>query len=72
MKKNIEDTRETFAEEIKDLKTSWREIKNAVTKMQNRLDKISMRTEVAEENIGDREDKIMKKNEAERKGEENY
>lgn len=29
--------------------------------MQNRLDKISMRTEVAEENIGDTEDKIMKK-----------
>jgi len=56
--------------EIKDLKTSQAEIKNAITEMQNRLDVITTRMEEAEELIGDIEDKIME-NKLKR-GKENY
>ena len=44
--------------EIKDLKTSQAEIKNAVTEIQNRLDITTTGTEEAEERIGDIEGKI--------------
>jgi len=35
LERSIEDTRETLAEEIKDLKTSQAKIRNAITDMQN-------------------------------------
>ena len=35
LERSIEDTRETLAAEIKDLKTSQAEIKNDITEMQN-------------------------------------
>ena len=38
LEKNIEDIREALTAEIKELKTSQAEIKNAITKMQNRQD----------------------------------
>jgi len=70
LERSIEDTRETLTTEIKDLKTSQAEIKNAITEMQNRLDVITTRMEEAEELIGDIEDKIME-NKLKR-GKENY
>ena len=36
LERSIENTRETLPAEIKDLKTSQAEIKNAITKMKNR------------------------------------
>ena len=67
MKKNIGDTRETLAAEIKDLRTSQDEIRNVITEMQNKLDMVTVRVERAEERKGGREDEIMKNNEAETK-----
>ena len=52
LEKSIEDTREMLVAEIKDLKTSKVEIKNATAEMQNWLDTVTMRTEDAEEIIG--------------------
>ena len=70
--KSTEDTRETLAAEIKDLKTNQAYMKNVITEMQNWLETVTMRTEEAEERIGEIEDKIMENNEAEKRGKENY
>ena len=61
--------RETLATEIKDLKTSQAEIKNAIIEMQNQLEIVTMRIEETEERIGDIESKIMENNKAEKKWE---
>ena len=67
MQKSIEDTRETLATEIKDLKTTQAEITSAIAEMQNRLDGITTRMEEAEEWIGNIENKIMGNNKAKKK-----
>ena len=56
LKKSIEDTGETLAAEIKDLRTSQDEIRSAITEMQNKLDTVTMRIEEAEERIGEIEE----------------
>ena len=58
LEKSIKDTRETLVEEIKDLRTSQDEIKNVVIEMKSKLDTVTMRTEEAEERIGEIEDKL--------------
>ena len=49
LERSIKDTRETLAQEIRDLKTSQAEIKNAITEIQNQLVIITTRMEEAEE-----------------------
>ena len=51
---SVEDTRETLAAEIKDLRTSHNELKNAITQIQNKPDTVTARMEEAEERIGNR------------------
>ena len=69
VEKSIEDTRESFSAEIKELKSSQAEIKNAITKMQSQMDAMMVRMNEAEQQISDIEDKIMENNEAEKKRE---
>ena len=47
--KNREDTTQTLAAEVKDLKTSQVEIQHDITKMQNQLHTVTTRIEEAEE-----------------------
>ena len=48
LEKSIEDTRDTLAAEIKDLRTSQDELKNAITELQNKLDTGTARIKEAE------------------------
>ena len=67
MKKSIKDNRETLALEIKDLRTSHDEFKNAETEMLNKPDIARKRMEKAEKRIGEIEDKIMENDKAKNK-----
>ena len=49
LKKSIEDSGESLTSEIKDLKISYIKMKNAITKIQNQLDVMTIRMEEAEE-----------------------
>ena len=49
LEKIIEDTRESFTTEMKELETSQAEIKNSVTEMQDQLDAKAMRMDETEE-----------------------
>jgi len=69
--KSIVNTRESLTREIKELKTSQKKIKNAVTEMQIQLDAITTRMEEAKELISDTEDKVRENNEAEKKERKN-
>ena len=64
LEKSIEDSRESIAAEIKELKNSNDELKNEV---QNKIEVVTARIEEAEGEIGESEDKIMEKEEAEKK-----
>ena len=48
LEESIEDTRESLTAEIKEIKTGQAEIKNAITKMQTRMDAMTMRMNEAE------------------------
>ena len=48
LEKSIEDSRESIAAEIKELKISHDEFKNAVNEVQNKLQVVTARTEEAE------------------------
>lgn len=67
LKKTIEDTRESCNAEIKDLKSSQAEIKNAVIKTQFQVETIKMRTGESLDWICDIEDKKLENEEAEKK-----
>jgi len=56
--KSIEDTRESFVVEIKELKCSQANIKNAITETQSQMEDIKTRMNEAEEQISEIEDKI--------------
>lgn len=60
MKKNTDDIRESLTKEIKNLKVSQANIKNAITKMQTQMDAMTIRMDDSQEQIRDTEDKIMK------------
>ena len=64
---SIEDRGESIATEIKGLRDSQEELKNAINELQNKMEMTTARIEGAEERIGVLEDKIMEKEEAEKK-----
>ena len=67
LEKIREDSRESIATEIKELKNSHDELRNVVNEAQNKLEAVTARIEEAEGRIGELEDKIMEKDEAEKK-----
>ena len=50
-KKSIEDSRESIAAEIKDLRNSHDELRNSINEMQNKLDTVTARLEETKERI---------------------
>ena len=67
LEKSIEDSKEPIVAEIKELKNSHDEFKNAVNEVQNKLKVLTLNTEEAEGRLGEIEDTIMEKDEAEKK-----
>ena len=67
LEKSIEDSRESIATEIKGLKYNHDELINAINEVQNKMEAATVRTKEAEGRIGELEDKIMEKEEAEKK-----
>ena len=67
LEKSIEDSRESVATEIKGLRNSNEELKNALNEVQNKMEVTTAQIEEAKERIGGLEDKIMEKEEAEKK-----
>ena len=67
LEKTIEDSRETITTEIKGLRNSHGEPKNAINELQNKMEATTAQIEEAEERIGELEDKIMEKENAEKK-----
>ena len=67
LENSIEDSRESTAAEIKGLRNSHEELKNAINGVQNKMEATTARIEEAEERTGELEDKIMEKEEAEKK-----
>ena len=68
LENSIEDSRESIATEIRELRNSHEELKkNAINEVQNKMEAAKARIEEAEERIGELEDKIMEKEEAEKK-----
>ena len=56
LEKSTEDSRESIAAEIKELKNSHDEFKNAVNEGQNKLEAVTVRTEETEGRTGEIED----------------
>ena len=67
LEKSIEDSKASIAREIKGLRNSQEELKNAINELQNKMEVTTVQTEEAEERMGELEDKIMEKEEAEKK-----
>ena len=65
--KSIEDSRESIAAEVKELKNSHDELTNVINGMQNEMEETAAWIEEAKGKIGELEDKIMEKDEAEKK-----
>ena len=67
--KLIEDTWEYISVEIKEIKPSWAEIKNAITEMQSQTDATTSSMDESDQRISYIEDKTMVNSEAEKKRE---
>ena len=67
LENSIKDSRESIATEIKGIRNSHEELKYAINELQNKIETTTAWTEEAEERIGELEDKIMEKEEAEKK-----
>ena len=67
LEKIREDSRESIATEIKELKNSHDELRNVVNEVQNQLDALTARMEEVEERIIEIENNIMANEEAEKK-----
>ena len=67
LENSIKDSRESLATEIKGLRNSQEELKNAINELQNKMETTTAWIEEAEERLGELEDKIMEKEEAEKK-----
>ena len=67
LENSIDDSRESIATEIKGLRNSQEELKNANNELQNKMEATTAWIEEAEERIGVSEGKIMEKEEAEKK-----
>ena len=66
LEKSIEHSRESLSAEMR---CNQAEIKNALTKMQSKLDVLTARVNEAEERVSDMENILMERKEAEKKGE---
>ena len=64
---NIEDSQESIATEIKGLRNSKEELKNVINDLQNKMEVTTAWIEEAGERTDELEDKIMEKEEAEKK-----
>ena len=64
----VENRLESLSAEIKEVKNSRNDIKNAITELQSRMDTTAAKMEEAEQRISDIEDKLMENNEAEKRG----
>ena len=71
LEKSIEDSRESINTEIKGLRSSQEELKTAINDLQNKMKVTTARIEEAEVRIGELDDKIVEKEEAEKKREKN-
>ena len=67
LENSIEDSRESIATEIKGLGNSQEGLKNAINELQNKMETTTALNKEAEKRIGELEDKIMEKKEAEKK-----
>ena len=67
LEKSIENSRESVATEIKGLRSSQEELKDAINELQNKMQVTTAQIEEAEERTGELEDEIMEKEEAEKK-----
>ncbi|KAF0880724.1 LORF1 protein, partial [Crocuta crocuta] len=67
LEKGMEDIRETIATMTMELKNSCDEFKNAINKMQIKMEVSNAQTEEEERRISDLEDTIIEKEEAEKK-----
>ena len=67
LENSIKDSRKSLATETKGLRNSQEELKKAVNELQNKKETTMARIEEAEERRGGLEDKIMEKEEAEKK-----
>ena len=67
LEKSIEDSRESIATEVMGLRNSHEELKNAINEVPNKMEAAIAWIEEGEERIGELEDKIMEKEEAEKK-----
>ncbi|KAF0872840.1 LORF1 protein, partial [Crocuta crocuta] len=68
LEKGMEDIRETIATKTMELKNSCEEFKNAINEMHNKMEMSNAWIEEAERRIGQLEDTIIEKEEAEKKG----
>ena len=64
LEKSIEDSRESIAAEIKELRNSHHELRNVVSEVPSKLDAVTARMEEAEGRLSEIEDKIMENDEA--------
>ena len=67
LENSIKDSRESLATEIKGLRNNQEELKNAINKLQNKMETTTAHIEEAGERTGELEDTIMEKEEAEKK-----
>ncbi|KAF0877905.1 LORF1 protein, partial [Crocuta crocuta] len=65
----VENRLESLSAEIREVKASQDEIKNAVTELQSQMDAMVARVDKAEQGITDTKDKLLENNEAEKKKE---
>ena len=59
--KSIEDSRESIAAEIKELRNRHDELKNSANEVQNKVEAVTARTVEADGRLSETEDKIMEK-----------
>ena len=64
----VENRLESLSVEIKEVKASQDEIKNAITELQSWMDAAAARMDEAEQTISNIEDKLIENNEAEKRG----
>ena len=67
LENSIKDSRESLATRIKGLRNSQEELKNAINELQNKMEATTAQIEEAKERTGELEDKIVEKEEGEKK-----
>ena len=67
LEEGMEDSRDSVTAKIKELKSSHDELRNSINEVQNKMEVATAQIEEAEGRIGELGDKIMEKEEAEKK-----